>query len=104
MATTTRYNGGMTILGTLIAAPVAYRSSGTRSEMVRVLLTPEELARVIATAEAMGTSRSDAIVRMARLREAACSNNEDRCQIAALGSVAGAGRAPESTNGMRVRG
>lgn len=94
----------MTILGTLIAAPGAYQSSGTRSEMVRVLLTPDEFARVIATAEAMGTSRSDALVRMARLREPVCSSNEDRCQIAALGSVAGAGRGPESTNGTRVGG
>lgn len=94
----------MTILGTLIAAPGAYQSSATRSRMVRVLLTPDELARVVATADALGTSRSDALVRMARLREAGGSSNDDRCQIAALGSVAGPERAPESTNGMRVRG
>ena len=94
----------MTIIGTLVSGLGGYRSTGTRSKMVRVLLTPDELARVVATADALGTSRSDALVRMARLREAGGSSNDDRCQIAQLGSVAGPERAPESTNGTRVGG
>lgn len=97
MATTMRYTEGMTILGTLIAAPSA--PSTVRRRMVRVLLTDAEMGRLDRARN--GRSRSDTLATMAGLRPEA---NVDRAQVAALGSVAGPERAPESTNGTRVGG
>lgn len=97
MATTTRYTPPMTILGTLIAAPVA--PSAVRRRMVRVLLTDAEMGRLDRARH--GRSRSDALATMAGLRSEV---NVDRAQMAALDGYCPVEDALQSTNGMRVGG